>query len=54
LGVSVDELLRTTGRLSENADFLHDDWGSGTVADAMRWLGHEFHHHELDIGRRAV
>lgn len=51
---AVRMLLDATALLSEDAEFLHGDWGPGTVADAMRWLAHEFHHHELDIGARAV
>ncbi|MDX1449472.1 MAG: hypothetical protein R3246_10480 [Acidimicrobiia bacterium] len=54
LGGAVDLLLEATGLLSPTAEFEHGDWGRGTVADAMRWLAHEFHHHEIDIGRRAV
>jgi hypothetical protein len=51
---AVRMLLDATGLLSETAEFLHGDWGPGTVADAMRWLAHEFRHHEMDIGSRAV
>jgi hypothetical protein len=51
---TVQLLLDATGLLSETAEFLHGDWGPGTVADAMRWLAHEYHHHEIDIGTRAV
>ena len=44
--------------LSENLDpdttFLHGDWGPGTVADATRWLAHEFVHHERDVDERAT
>ena len=34
--------------------FEHGDWGTGTVADATRWLAHEFTHHQLDVAERAV
>lgn len=51
---AVQMLLDATGLLSESAEFLHGEWGRGTVADAMRWLAHEFYHHELDIDARAV
>ncbi|MFP5331095.1 MAG: DinB family protein [Acidimicrobiia bacterium] len=51
---SVQMLLDATARLSESAEFVHGEWGQGTVRDAMRWLAHEFHHHERDIGARAV
>jgi hypothetical protein len=32
--------------------FLHGDWGQGTVGDAIRWLAHEYVHHELDVRER--
>ncbi len=51
---AVQLLLDATKLLAESAEFLHGDWGPGTVADAMRWLAHEFRHHELDIAIRAV
>jgi hypothetical protein len=34
--------------------FEHGEWGSGTVADAIVWLAHEFTHHQLDVDERAV
>jgi hypothetical protein len=34
--------------------FQHGDWGTGTVADACRWLAHEFTHHQLDVADRAA
>ena len=34
--------------------FEHGDWGQGSVADGIRWLGHEFVHHQLDVDERAV
>jgi hypothetical protein len=40
-------------RIDPDTTFLHGDWGSGTVADGTRWLAHEFHHHQLDVDRRA-
>jgi hypothetical protein len=43
--------------LSEQLDpatlFEHADWGPGTVADATRWLAHEYLHHQLDVDERA-
>ncbi|HSJ28790.1 MAG TPA: hypothetical protein VLB67_11310 [Acidimicrobiia bacterium] len=50
---AVATLLDTTGRLDRAAVFEHGDWGPGTVADAIRWLAHEFHHHEQDVIGRA-
>ena len=37
-----------------NLPFQHGEWGRGSVADAIRWLGHEFVHHEGDVDERAV
>ncbi|HUS42858.1 MAG TPA: hypothetical protein VMY16_09345 [Ilumatobacteraceae bacterium] len=28
-------------------------WGEGTVADGLRWLAHEYVHHQLDVEARA-
>ena len=36
-----------------DATFEHGDGGQGSVADAIRWLGHEFVHHQLDVNARA-
>lgn len=53
-------LADSVGSFTEQSDetpyataFEHGDWGSGTVADGIRWLGHEFHHHLLDVDARA-
>lgn len=53
LRTSVAQLVDTTGRVGFDTVFEHGDWGTGTVRDAMIWLGHEFHHHEQDIAKRA-
>ena len=50
---AVVSLLEETSLLDPESGFLHGDWGPGTVADAMRWLAHEFHHHVQDIELRA-
>lgn len=50
---AVVSLLEETSLLEPESEFLHGDWGPGTVADAMRWLAHEFHHHSKDIHARA-
>jgi hypothetical protein len=34
--------------------FEHGDWGRGTVGDGIRWLAHEFVHHQLDVDARAT
>lgn len=49
----VQRLLEETSRVGRAATYRHDDWGEGDVADALVWLGHEFHHHELDVRERA-
>ena len=40
-------------QLGPTTEFLHGDWGVGTVGEALVWLGHEFSHHELDVDERA-
>ena len=42
-----------TAMVDPATPFDHGDWGSGSVADGLRWLGHEFHHHEQDVIARA-
>jgi hypothetical protein len=44
------ELTRLIGF---DAEFEHGDWGTGTTGDGVRWLAHEFHHHQLDVDARA-
>ncbi|MFP5487857.1 MAG: hypothetical protein ACLGHQ_06080 [Acidimicrobiia bacterium] len=39
--------------LDHGTRFQHGDWGEGTVADGLRWLAHEFTHHQLDVDARA-
>lgn len=39
--------------LDHAVTFQHGDWGEGTVADGLRWLAHEFTHHQLDVDARA-
>jgi hypothetical protein len=39
--------------LDHATTFQHGDWGEGTVADGLRWLAHEFTHHQLDVDARA-
>ncbi len=50
---AVSDLIATTEALEPDTAFEHGDWGRGTVADGMRWLGHEFHHHLGDVRRRT-
>ena len=45
--------VELTGSLDPTTPFLHADWGTGTVAEALIWLGHEFVHHEGDVIERA-
>lgn len=44
------ELTRMSGF---GVGFEHGDWGTGTTGDGVRWLAHEFHHHQLDVDARA-
>lgn len=51
LARSVDALAQSLEPLGTDTPFEHPEWGSGTVADALRWLAHETVHHELDVRR---
>jgi hypothetical protein len=53
LGRAVSTFVTTTRSVPPDSTFEHGDWGRGTVGDAVRWLGHEFHHHTGDIDERA-
>jgi hypothetical protein len=53
LARSVDALVLSLEPLEGDTPFMHPQWGSGTVADALRWLAHETEHHALDV-RRGV
>ncbi|HSJ91581.1 MAG TPA: hypothetical protein VK917_05900 [Ilumatobacter sp.] len=54
---ALDDATTTFVDLSRALDhattFQHGDWGEGTVADGLRWLAHEFTHHQLDVDDRA-
>ena len=54
---ALDHATLTFVELSRQLDhattFQHGDWGTGTVADGLRWLAHEYTHHQLDVEARA-
>jgi hypothetical protein len=50
---SVDTFIEVTSMITPETSFEHGDWGTGDVADALRWLGHEIHHHVGDVVARA-
>lgn len=54
---ALEHVTRTFVELSRQLDhdttFQHGDWGTGTVADGLRWLAHEYTHHQLDVEARA-
>lgn len=51
LARSLDALVSSLERVAIETPFVHPEWGSGTVADALRWLAHETEHHDLDVRR---
>ena len=51
---AVASFVAQCNRVDLGATFEHGDWGQGSVADGIRWLGHEFVHHQLDVDERAV
>lgn len=51
---AVEDLVAATADAGLDGLFLHSDWGHGDIADAMVWLGHEFHHHEGDVNQRIL
>jgi hypothetical protein len=53
LTTSVSLLSDLSREIGPATEFLHGDWGIGTVGEALVWLGHEFLHHELDVRGRA-
>lgn len=50
---AVTTFVEVTSTVTPETPFEHGDWGTGDVADALRWLGHEFHHHVGDVEARA-
>lgn len=50
---AVETFAHTTAAVAFDTPFEHGDWGTGNVGDGLRWLGHEFHHHEQDVIARA-
>jgi hypothetical protein len=52
---AVSSFVALCDRVDLGATFVHGDWGQGTVADGIRWLGHEFrssphrHSHPLHL-----
>ena len=51
---AVSSFIAQSHAVGLDATFQHGDWGQGSVADAIRWLGHEFVHHQLDVDERAA
>jgi hypothetical protein len=51
---AVETFAEVTATVAPDTPFEHGEWGDGDVADWLRWLGHEFHHHETDVVARAV
>jgi hypothetical protein len=51
LARSTDALAQAVEPLEMATGFVHPEWGEGTVTDALRWVAHEFVHHELDVRR---
>ena len=51
---AVSSFVAQCDRVDLGATFEHGDWGQGSVAAGIRWLGHEFVHHQLDVDERAV
>ncbi len=45
--------VQLSRELDHATPFQHGDWGPGTVADGLRWLAHEYTHHQLDVEARA-
>lgn len=50
---AVETFVEVTALVTMDTPFEHGDWGRGNVADGLRWLGHEFHHHTQDVASRA-
>jgi hypothetical protein len=53
LNQATDTFVRLSRELDHATPFEHGDWGAGTIADGLRWLAHEYTHHQLDVDARA-
>lgn len=51
LGRAVEDLDRALDEVDVRTPLEHPEFGAGTVADVVRWIAHEAHHHELDVRR---
>jgi hypothetical protein len=51
LARSTEALVRALEHLDLDDEFVHPEWGEGTVLDGLRWVAHEIVHHELDVRR---
>ena len=50
---ATDTFVELSRRLDHATTFQHGDWGEGTIADGLRWLAHEYKHHQVDVQARA-
>ncbi|MEZ5168753.1 MAG: hypothetical protein R2695_20560 [Acidimicrobiales bacterium] len=50
---AVSSFVDWCDRIDHGTAFEHGDWGPGTVADGIRWLGHELVHHQIDVAERS-
>ena len=50
---NVATFVELTQMCGFDIEFEHGDWGTGNTGDGVRWLAHEFHHHQLDVDARA-
>lgn len=48
---SADLLVSTADDGVAAREFDHDEWGTASFGDSLRWLAHEVAHHEHDIRR---
>ncbi|MCZ7534583.1 MAG: hypothetical protein M5T61_00685 [Acidimicrobiia bacterium] len=46
-------LVELSRDLDHGTQFLHGDWGVGTVGEALVWLAHEYLHHQGDVDAAA-
>jgi hypothetical protein len=50
---ATEAFIGLTEGLDPATPFRHGDWGPGDVADAVRWVAHEFEHHRADVAERV-
>lgn len=51
---AVTAFISATASIDLTVTYEHADWGTGDVADGLRWLANEYLHHQADVSERST